>query len=212
MKRIIHKSVIPIYVAAILWLLWCILLPMYRLWHYLACGLVAAAGYFLATRLFPGTVEETELPPDSGDPGVDQLILTARGRLQEISRLREQVASRDMQKSLGDICRVGQAILTALEKDVTRSTQVRRFLDYYLPTTLSLAGRYYNLESQQIRGSNITEAMEKIQALMGQLAEAFSNQMNDLYGGEVMDITAEIRVMEQMLMAQGLIRDENELS
>ena len=112
MKNIRHPSVIPIYTAGGIWLLCCLFLPMYQLWHYLLYGVITLGGYFLMKRFFPGTVEEVELPqapPDSGDPEVDALIEKGRGQLEQLHTLGTQSPSLRQQAQ-------GENITSTMEK------------------------------------------------------------------------------------------------
>lgn len=211
MKKIIHRSVIPIYAAAGVWLLCCLVLPMYRLWHYLVYGAVTAAAYFGARHFFPGTVEEVELPqapPDSGDPEVDRLIVQGRGQLAELKTLGAAVGSPVLRERVDALEVLGGKIFTALEEDTSRLGRTRKFLNYYLPTTVELLRRYRGLEAQQARGENITSTMRKIEQMLDKVETAFRKQLDSLYEAEAMDITADIQVMQQMMAAEGLLETD----
>ncbi len=207
MKKVKRRSVIPVYAAAGVWLLCCLLLPMYALWHYLAYGLAAAVAYVGFSRIFPGTVEEVELPqppPDSGDPEVDQLILRGREQLAELKDLGDQVNSPELRRRVDVLEELSGKIFTALEEDTSRLGRTRKFLNYYLPTTVSLLRRYRALERQKAEGKNIATAMERIEEMLGRVETAFRKQLDNLYEAEAMDISAEIQVMQQMMAAEGL--------
>jgi hypothetical protein len=211
LKKVIHKSVIPIYVAAGLWLAACLFLPMYRLWHYLLYAAVAAAGYFVAQRFFPGTVEEVEAPPappNSGDQEVDQLLLEGRSQLTEMKQLGRDIPAVSAQ--VERLSALTEKIFTALETDVSRLPRTRKFLSYYLPTTVQLLRRYQELDRQG-SGSNVTTALEKIKAMLSTVEAAYQKQLDNLYEAQAMDITADIRVMEQMMAAEGLLSDDTQL-
>lgn len=208
MKKIIHRSVIPIYAAAGVWLICCLLLPMYQLWHYLIYGVVTVGAYFAVRHFFPGTVEEVELPqapPNSGDPEVDQLILKGRAQLQELGTLGDAVGSAALRGHVDALEMLGTKIFAALEEDTSRLGRTRKFLNYYLPTTVNLLRRYRALEMQQAEGENITATMEKIEDMLGKVETAFRKQLDNLYEAEAMDITADIQVMQQIMASEGLM-------
>lgn len=208
MKNIRHPSVIPIYTAGGIWLLCCLLLPMYQLWHYLLYGVITLGGYFLMKRFFPGTVEEVELPqapPDSGDPEVDALIEKGRGQLEQLHTLGTQSPS--LRQQVEALETLGGKIFQALEEDPSRLGQTRKFLNYYLPTTVSLLQRYRVLERQQAQGENITSTMEKIQDMLAKVETAFQKQLDNLYENQAMDVTADIQVMQRMMESEGLLAE-----
>ena len=79
MKKIIHKSTIPLYAAAATWLLYALLFPLYKLPHYLLAAGAAAVVGVVARLLCPNTVEEVpEEPKTTGNPELDKMIEDGR--------------------------------------------------------------------------------------------------------------------------------------
>lgn len=183
---------------------------MYRLWHYLVYALAAAVGFFVAGRVFPGTVEEVELPqapPDSGDPEVDALILQGREQLRELKALGDAVRSPTLRARADVLEDLTGKIFAALEEDTSRLGRARKFLNYYLPTTVSLLGRYQTLERQGA-GGQIAGTMEKIEEMLEKVETAFRKQLENLYEAEAMDISADIQVMQQIMASEGLLEQK----
>ena len=48
--------------------------------------------------------------------------------------------------------------------------------------------------------------MQKIEGLLDKVIVAFQRQLDSLFETDVVDITADIRVMEQMMASEGLTR------
>lgn len=211
MKRIVHRSVIPIYIAAGLWLICCLVLPMYRLWHYLLYGAVTVGGYFLGRHFFPGTVEEVPEPekaPDSGDPEVDSLILAGRQELKKLRALGGAIRESRVTSAVEELETLTEKIFAALEKDTSRLARTRKFLSYYLPTTVRLLERYQDLERQMAQGQNIDQAMDRIEEMLEKVRTAYQKQLDSLYEADAMDITADIQVMERIMASEGLLEHE----
>ena len=82
-------------------------------------------------------------------------------------------------------------------------------MDYYLPTTISLLQKYEKFHTREIAGQNSREAMAQIGQLLDKILVAFQKQLDTLFDADVMDITAEIRVMEQMLQSSGLTEKQD---
>ena len=51
---------------------------------------------------------------------------------------------------------------------------------------------------------NIDEGMQKIENMLENVIVAFQKQLDSLFESDVVDITADIQVMEQMMAAEGL--------
>ena len=211
MKTIRHRSVIPIYIAAGVWLLCCLLLPMYKLWHYLIYAAVTVGAYFLSRKLFPGTVEEVPEPekaPDSGDPEVDKLIEQGRLELKKLRGLGDAIRETRVTNAVEELETLTEKIFTALEQDPSRLGRTKKFLNYYLPTTVRLLERYQTLERQQAQGENISEAMGRIEQMLEKVRTAYEKQLDALYEADALDITADIQVMEQIMASEGLLENE----
>ena len=82
--------------------------------------------------------------------------------------------------------------------------QIRRFMDYYLPTTLKLLNAYDRMDDAGISGVNIDGTKGKISAMMDTISTAFEKQLDALFGDEALDISTDITVMEQMLAREGI--------
>ena len=52
---------------------------------------------------------------------------------------------------------------------------MRKFMDYYLPTSLKLLNTYAELDKQGIEGENISESKHRIEQTMDTLVKAFEN-------------------------------------
>ena len=82
--------------------------------------------------------------------------------------------------------------------------QLRRFLNYYLPTTLKLLNAYDRMGAAGVEGANIDGTMGRIDAMMDKVVEAFDKQLDALFADEALDISTDITVLEQMLAQEGL--------
>ena len=85
--------------------------------------------------------------------------------------------------------------------------QMRKFMDYYLPTALKLLKTYAELDAQGIEGENITESKRRIEQAMDTMTRAFEAQLDQLFQSDALDVSTDIDVMEHMLRADGLSAD-----
>ena len=111
------------------------------------------------------------------------------------------------QKLSGQIDRIGvitAKILDYQKQHPDRSPQLHSFLSYYLPTTLKILRAYGQLEAQEVSGENIAAAMGRIEGMMDKVVEVFEKQLDLLFQGDAMDITADVEVLERMLAKDGL--------
>ena len=101
-------------------------------------------------------------------------------------------------------------IFRIVEENPEKLPQIRRFMNYYLPTTLKLLRSYATLEKQGIKGENITTAKENIGRILDTLAKGYEQQLDQLFKSDAIDIGADINVLENMMQQDGLAGDRPE--
>ena len=208
MKKVHIKSAIPIYIAAALWLVVGLIMPKFlmKLPGLLVTAALSFAAYFVGTKLFPGRVEEQ--PISTGDAAVDREIAVARERLENLRRANEAIPDPEITKNLDRMYNAGQQIFKELGRDPRKIALVRRFMNYYLPTSEKLMEQYQILMNAETKGENIQSAMTTIENSLGFAASAFEKCADNLYKDDEMDIDAEIKVMQTMLTGDNLIKTD----
>lgn len=82
--------------------------------------------------------------------------------------------------------------------------EVRKFIEYYLPTTIKLINAYLEFEHQPVQGENITTAKKEIKVTLDTINNAFENLLDGLFKDVAWDISSDISVLETMLAQEGL--------
>ena len=135
MKKIIHKSTIPLYAAAATWLLYALLFPLYKLPHYLLAAGAAAVVGVVARLLCPNTVEEVpEEPKTTGNPELDKMIEDGRKAIAEMKRLDDNIADPTISAQIVRLQELSGKIFVQVEQNPEKLPQIRKFMNYYLPT------------------------------------------------------------------------------
>lgn len=207
MQSVRKPSVVPIYTIAAVWLVYTLATGLHRLLDVAICAALSVGGYFLMRTFFPGTTVQVEVPepePDTGDRELDEVIRQGRASIAAIRRLNEQIPDEDISKNLSALEDLTRKIFARLEADKQHLPRCRQFLNYYLPTTIELLERYVTLQNQGLDTGDVREAMGRIAGMLYTIREAFTRQLDSLFVQDVVDINAEITVMEQMMQAQGL--------
>lgn len=205
MKKVHIKSAIPIYVAAALWLVVGLLFPklVLKLPGLLITAALSVGAYFAASKVFTGRDVEEKIT--TGDAAVDREIEKARERLENLRRANEAIPDPEISKNLDRMVASGQQIFKELGRDPRKVALVRRFMNYYLPTSEKLMEQYQVLMNASTKGENIASAMQTIERSLGLAAGAFEKCADNLYKDDEMDIDAEIKVMQTMLTGDNLI-------
>lgn len=208
MKKIVHKSAIPLYAAAVTWLLYALLFPLYRLPHFLLAA-VAAAVVGVVARLFcRDTVEEVpEEPETTGNEELDKMIANGKKAITEMKRLDDNIADPAISAQIVRLQQLAGKIFAQVEQNPEKLPQIRKFMNYYLPTTLKILNAYDRMGEQGVSGENITSTMQKVEGMMSTIITAFEKQLDSLFGSEAMDISTDMVVLENMMAREGLTDD-----
>ena len=210
MKKVHIKSAIPIYIAAAVWLVMGLIFPklLMKLPGLLVTVALSVGGYFVGSKLFPGREVEVQEKITTGDAAVDREIEVARQRLENLRKANEAIPDAQITDNLNRMYASGEQIFNELRRDPRKIALVRRFMNYYLPTSEKLMEQYQVLMNAPSKGENITSAMKTIESSLGLAANAFEKCADNLYKDDEMDIDAEIKVMQTMLSGDNLIKTD----
>ena len=208
MKKIVHKSAIPLYVAAVTWLLYALLFPLYRLPHFLLAAAAAAVVGVVARLFCRDTVEEVpEEPETTGNEELDKMIADSKKAIAEMKRLDDNIADPTISAQIVRLQQLAGKIFAQVEQNPEKLPQIRKFMNYYLPTTLKILNAYDRMGEQGVSGENITSTMQKVEGMMSTIITAFEKQLDSPFGSEAMDISTDMVVLENMMAREGLTDD-----
>lgn len=213
MAKQVKKSPAPLYCAAAVWLAWGLLLPLYRPLDYLLAAGGSLVAFGVGKLLFPDQsyelprtepAPEPEKPKTTGDPEVDALIAERDRAVGEMKRLNANIPGEKISRQIEHLETVTQKIISHVAGHPEKLPQIRRFLDYYLPTTLKLLNAYDRMGEAGVAGENISATQGRIDGVMDTLVGAFDRQLDALFADEALDIATDITVMENLLRQEGL--------
>jgi 5-bromo-4-chloroindolyl phosphate hydrolysis protein len=204
MRKIRVKSAVPVYGFAAVWLLYCLFFPLYRLWHFAVVICVAAAVSFILSRIFPGRTEFVEEPVVTGNPEVDTLLREGERAVGELSRLRKTIGEESVCKKVDEIIDVTDKIFKDAAEDPADVRRIRRFADYYIPTTIKLLNEYDRLGRTGYEGEQISGTKKRIESILDTMVSAYKKQLDALFSNQALDIETDIVVLENMLKREGL--------
>ena len=140
--------------------------------------------------------------------GVDSMDFEAK--LREIRQLNDDIDNELVSERIDRIGTLTASIFRVVQEKPERAEEVRKFMNYYLPTTLKLLKSYSLMEKQSYQGENIVASRKKIEDVLGTLVRAFEQQQDKLFQSEAMDVETDISVLETMMSMDGLGRQEGE--
>jgi len=95
-------------------------------------------------------------------------------------------------------------IFSYVEAHPQKLPDTRKFLNYYLPTTLKLVEKYQQYDQMDPQPANILQAKQDIENTLDTIDTAFNNLLESLYQDDTLDVSTDITVLEKMLEQEGL--------
>lgn len=160
----------------------------------------------------PEPVKEEKKEPEkksaTGNPEVDKIIDEGHDMIQKLRAANDAIPDEALSADINRMERASADIFSYIAKHPGKAPQIRKFMNYYLPTTLKLLNSYEQLSKQSVKGENITSTMFNIAGMMHTVADAFEKQLDSLFSDEAMDISADITVFETMLKQEGFVEEK----
>ena len=219
MAEHVKKSVLPIYLVGVVWLVFGVCFSLHQLWDYILCGAVSVIVFIIAKAIFPDrhfqlpeqepkTAETTEKQeakqqPSTGNLELDALIQERERAISEMRRLNDSIEDPVLSKQIDHLEEVTGKIIDEVVQKPEKLPQIRRFLNYFLPTTIKLLNAYDRMDATGISGENIDSTKQKVESMLDTIVKAFDQQLDALFSNEAMDISTDITVMEQLLTREG---------
>ena len=206
-----RKSIVPVYGVAAACVLYCAFFPLYKTWHFIVLACTAVIAYMLLSLLFHGKTERIEVPAEpirSGDDNIDALLDEGGKAVSEMRRLRDSIPGEDVRKKLDEIIIVTDKIFKDLLDDPGDYKQVKRFADFYLPTTMKLLNTYDRFVQSGSGGENVTGTMERIDTALDTILSSYNKFFDSLFEDQALDIETDIQVLESILRREGLLNSE----
>lgn len=98
-------------------------------------------------------------------------------------------------------------IFDRVEQNPEEIPEIRRLMEYYLPTTIKLLEAYQELDAQPVAGENIQTSKREIEATLDTLNDAFEKILDDLFHRTAWDVSSDISVLNTLLAQEGLKED-----
>lgn len=207
MREVKVKSVVPVYLVGLVWLLCSTVLPMYRWYDWVIASIAALLVYRAANKIFrPKTIliEEEPEPINTGNKELDEVLTTGTAYMAELNTLNMNIPNEKINKKIDEMMRIGRNIFEFITKNPTEVRQIRKFMNYYLPTTINLLKEYEEFRRQGTKSESVLEAMKKIEGVLDTIVVAFNKTLDDLYKNKVLNISVDIEVLEKMIKEENL--------
>ena len=137
-------------------------------------------------------------------PEIDPIIQEGNRALSEMGRLYMSIKDPEVRQKINEIMRITDKITQDAIADPSDIPQIRKFMNYYLPTTIKLLNAYDRMSAAGVEGENIDKSMKNINDMLDAALEAYKKRLDSLFENQALDIETDIEVMNTMLAREGL--------
>lgn len=135
---------------------------------------------------------------------MEKVIEAGEDYVRQIREANDVLEEAEISEKLQRLEDVIAKIFEYVELHPDKLSEISRFIDYYLPTTLKLVKAYEKFDTEPIQGENIRKSKMEIKQTLDTINHAFENLLDDLYEDIAMDISTDISVLQTMLAQEGL--------
>ena len=215
MKEKKIPSIVSYYSVAAASIIWAMSLPLYKPANFILFGLVNLLVFLITYQIWPKTVkvpdkkavEEEKKAAEAqltGDADIDKMIVDRNLAIKEMKRLDDNIEDETISSQIVRLEELTDKIVNCVVEKPEKKKQVRRFFNYYLPTTIKILDSYDRMDDAGISGMNIDGTKGKIESMMETAVSAYEKQLDALYADEALDISTDITVMENLMKSEGL--------
>lgn len=152
--------------------------------------------------------EEASKIPLTGNEQADNVILKGQEMLKTIREENIVITDDTLSMQMDTLVDKCTQILRTVSSEPSKAPHVRKFMNYYLPTTLKVLANYRTMQERGVSYEDMTQARDSAVRCMNMVLTACQKQIDALHRENMLDISTDIDVMEQMLKRDGYIDNE----
>ena len=137
-----------------------------------------------------------------------ETLENAKKQNKHILEMIPKIENIELRKSLNEINTTVTKIINTIEKNPEKEKKLKNFFDYYLPVTVKLVDRYDEIENQRINSKEEKSFNLTTEKTIKEINDVFKQFLNILYQSDMNDTDVEIKVLNSMLKADGLSKNE----
>ncbi|MDM8209576.1 5-bromo-4-chloroindolyl phosphate hydrolysis family protein [Mediterraneibacter glycyrrhizinilyticus] len=140
-------------------------------------------------------------------PEVQKIIQAGDEYVRKIREANDAIPGEEISAKMSRMEMLVDRIFDRVEEHPESVADIRKLMEYYLPTTIKLLDAYEDLDAQSVQGENIITAKKEIEKTIDTLNTAFEKLLDDLFQDTAWDLSSDISVLQTMLAQEGLTED-----
>ena len=140
-------------------------------------------------------------------PEVQKIVRAGEEYVRKIRAANDAIPGEEISAKISRMEMLVDRIFDRVEEHPESITDIRKLMEYYLPTTIKLLDAYEELDVQPVQGENIISSKREIEKTIDTLNTAFEKLLDDLFQDTAWDLSSDISVLHTMLAQEGLTED-----
>ena len=143
------------------------------------------------------------------DPSLYQVLEKAKKQNAHILDMIPKIEKESLQKELNEINDSVGKIIKTIEKEPKKLKKANNLFDYYLPVTIKIIDRYDEIENQKLSSAESKKFFESTDKMISEVNKSYKKILAELYKSDIVDMDAEMKVLNSLLKADGF--DDTEI-
>lgn len=123
---------------------------------------------------------------------------------QRLAEVQTKIQDAELRKHLGTLVQVSSRILAYLKPRAERVLTARRFIDYYQDRAVKLSEEYQSLEQTGLETEQVRQTRARLKETLFGFEAAYAAEFEKIINPQLMDMDAEMSVMQQHFKTEGL--------
>lgn len=153
-------------------------------------------------------IEDTpaKQPEEKVSPNSELEIMIEEGNdyIKKLRELNDIIEGEVISDKLFQLEAIIKEIFERVKKQPEQMSQMYKFMNYYLPTTLKLVQAYADFDEVSVPGPEILSAKAEIEQTLDTINRSFGELLNNLFQDVIFDVTTDAQVLQTMLAQEGL--------
>lgn len=150
-------------------------------------------------------MEEADRMDENGLDAEGRAILSqGEYYLKKIKEANDNLPGEVISNKLYELENVINRILVEVKQQPKSAGDLRKLMNYYLPTTWKLLEAYQEVERQPVKTQQMVKTQQEIEGTLDTINDAFKRLLDQLFMKQAWDISSDISVLNSMLVQEGL--------
>ncbi len=157
--------------------------------------------------------KQTEIREEkTADPKVQEVLDRGNAYVAEIRRCNDEIPGEEISVKIDRMEQIVRKIFERAESHPEIIPDLKKLMDYYLPTTVKLLNAYADMDRQPVQGETIQKSKVEIDATLDTLNAAFEKLLDSVFEDTALDVSSDISVLNTLLAQEGLTGSDFELN